>query len=79
MTASPPVIISSDEEDARIREHEITLERAKWVKEEIQRQREEEAQKAEEAKRVHREVEAEKAWRDVEAEEAQKTVEAEEA
>ena len=42
MTASPPVIITSDE-DTCIREHKITLERAKWVKEERQRQWEEEA------------------------------------
>ena len=76
MTASPPVIISSDKEDTRIREHKVALERAK---EERQRQREEESQRAEEAERAHREVEAEKAWRDAEAEEAQKMAEVEEA
>ena len=70
MTASPLVIISLDEEDARIHKHEITLERAKRTKEERQRQREEEAQRVEEAERVHREAEAKKAQRDMEAEEA---------
>ena len=70
MSASPPVIIMSDEEDAHIHEHKIALERAKWVKEERQRQWEEEAQRVEEAKRVCKEVEAKKAWRDAEAEEA---------
>ena len=43
MSASPPVIIMSDEEDAHIHEHKITLEREKWAKEERQRQQEEEA------------------------------------
>ena len=76
MSASPPTISMSDKEDACICEHEITLER---VKEERQRQWEEEAQKAEEAKRVRREAEAKKAQRDVEAKEAQRTAEAEEA
>ena len=48
------------------------LERAKWVKEERQRQREEEAWKTVEAERVCKEAEAEveKQWRDTEAKEA---------
>ena len=70
MSASPPIVILSDEEDARIHEHEVVLEKAKHVKEERQRQREEEAQKVVEAEQACKEVEAEKAWRDVEAEEA---------
>ena len=70
MSASPPTISMSDEEDTHIHEHKIALEKAKHVKEEQQRQWEEEAQRAEEAKRACREVEAEKAWRDAEAEEA---------
>ena len=41
MSASLPVIISLDEEDARICKHEVMLERAKQVKEEQQRQQEE--------------------------------------
>ena len=49
------------------------------MKEEQQRQWEEEAQKVEEAERVRREAEAEKAQRDMEAEEAPKMAEAEEA
>ena len=66
MTARPPAIISLDEEDACIHEHEIALEGAKCAKEERQRQREE----AEEAERVCREVGAKKAQRDTEAKEA---------
>ena len=77
MSASPVIIFSSDEEDAQIREHEIVLERAKWAKEERQRQREEEARKAAEAERVHKEAEAEKAQRDMEAEEVRKAAEVE--
>ena len=78
MSASLPVIVSSDEEDARIHEHEIALERVKHMKEECQRQQEEEARKAAEAKHVCKEVEAEKAQRDAEVEEAHKVAEVEE-
>ena len=70
MSASPPVIVSSDEEDVWIHKHKVMLEREKQVKEEQQRQWEEEAQKAAEAKRVCNKAEAEKAQRDEEAKEA---------
>ena len=70
MSASPPIVILSDKEDAQIHEHEVVLEKAKCVKEEWQRQWEEEAQKVVEAEWACKEVEAEKAWRDVEAKEA---------
>ena len=43
MSASPLVIIMSDEEDAWICEHEVALEKVKRAKEEWQRQWEEEA------------------------------------
>ena len=49
------------------------------MKEERQRQEEEEAQKTAEAKCVCKEAEAEKAWRDMEAKKARRDVEAEEA
>ena len=68
MSASPPMVISSDEEDACIYKHKVALEKAKRMKEEWQRQREEEAQKAAEAECVHKEAEAEKVCREVEAE-----------
>ena len=67
------MVILSDEEDTWICEHEVALEKAKCVKEERQRQREEEAE------RKWREAEAEKTQRDVEAEEAQRIAEVEEA
>ena len=93
MSASPPMVILSDEEDIRICEHEVALEKAKHAKEEWQRQREEEAERKwreAEAKKVWRDVEAkeawrtaeaeaEKAWREMEAEEAQRIAEVEEA
>ena len=79
MSASLLVIILSDKEDAQICKHEVALEKAKCVKEEWQRQWEEEAQKAEEAKRKWREAEAEKARREAEAEKAQREAEAEKA
>ena len=78
ISVSLPTISMSDEEDAHICKHKITIMKAKHVKEEWQRQYEEEAQQAAEAKRVQREVEAEKAQRDTEAKEAQRTAEAEE-
>ena len=70
MSASPPTISMSDEEDAWTHQHEIALEKVKCMKEEQQRQWEEEVQKVEEAERLQREAEAEKAQKTVEAEEA---------
>ena len=43
MSASPPMISMSDEEDTCICEHKVTLVRVNCVKEEWERQREEEA------------------------------------
>ena len=70
MSASPPTTLMSDEEDTHICEHEVMLVKVKHMKEEQQRQWEEEVQQVEEAERARREAEAEKACRDVEAEEA---------
>ena len=64
------MISMSDEEAACIQEHELALVKAKHVKEEQQRQREEVACWAEEAENAWREAEAEKAQRDAEAKEA---------
>ena len=44
MSASPLTIFTSDKEDAQIREHEVTIKKAKHAKEEQQRQWEEECQ-----------------------------------
>ena len=74
MSASPPMILMSDEEDACIWEHELVLVKAKHAKEERQWQWEEEVCQVEEAERAWRE-----AQRDAEAEEAQRMVEVEEA
>ena len=53
MSASPPTISMLEEEDTQIYKHEIAIER---VNKEWQRQWEEEAQKAVEAKKAQREV-----------------------
>ena len=53
MSVSLLTISMSDKEDAWIREHKITLKKAK---EEQQRQQEEEARRVEEAERIRREV-----------------------
>ena len=79
MSVSPLMISISDEEDAHILEHEVAIERAKCMKEERQRQQEEEAQEVVEAEKAQREAEDEKAHREAEAEEAQRTAEVEEA
>ena len=64
------VSMRSDKEDMCIREHKVALANMKHVKEEQQRQWEEEVQQVEEAEKARREAEAEKAQRDVEAKEA---------
>ena len=68
MSASLPMISMSDKEDACICEHKVTLAKAKCMKEEQQRQWEEEVQWAEEAEKAQRGQGQE--GRDVEAKEA---------
>ena len=43
MSMSPPTILMSDEEDTQIHKHEVALVKVKCMKEEWQRQWEEEA------------------------------------
>ena len=52
MSASPPMISMSDKEDSHIQEHEVTNERAKHMKEEWQRQWEEEAKRQQRPRRL---------------------------
>ena len=72
MSASPPTILLLDEEDTCIAEHTAVIEKVKYVKEEWQRQQEEEAwreTKAKEAKNAQAEeakqkkAEASTVWR----------------
>ena len=61
MSGSPPVISMSDEEDTWIAEHEAAIKRVKRVKEECQRQWEEEAWRV---KEKHQRQWEEEVWRE---------------